>query len=58
VRQSQNSQGDFTAVSAGNLASMPTGICAFEEGTLLSAPTTADVACDGLEQDINYLLVP
>ena len=54
----QRSQGYFTAVSGGKLASIPPGICTDDGVTLLSAPTTAVVACDGLEQNINYLLAP
>ena len=54
----QGSQGYFTAVSGGNLASMPAGICTDDGVTLLSCSTTAVVGCDGLEQNINYLLAP
>jgi uncharacterized membrane protein len=51
----QNSQGEFTAASEGALASIPAGICTFDGVTLLEAPTVTSVACDGLEQDVNYL---
>jgi hypothetical protein len=52
----QGSQGNFTAVPDGNLPSMPAGICTADGVTLISAPTTAEVACDGLDQAINYLV--
>ncbi len=52
----QGSQGYFTALSNGSLTSMPTGICSVDGVTLVSAPTTPEVACDGLNQNINYLV--
>jgi hypothetical protein len=54
----QNSEGDFTATVAATLDHMPTGICSDDGVTLVSAPTVAYVACDGLEQDISYLIAP
>lgn len=52
----QGSQGDFTAVPDGNLPSMPARICTADGVTLISSPTAPEVACDGLDQDINYLV--
>jgi Protein of unknown function (DUF2510) len=53
----QGSQGNFTAVSNGSLTSMPAGICSVAGVTLVGFSTsTAEVACDGLDQNINYLV--
>ncbi len=53
----QGSQGYFTALSNGSLTSMPTGICSVDGVTLLSfGMGTAEVACEGLDQNIKYLV--
>ena len=54
----RGSDGDFTAVSDGTLTSMPTGICSDDGVTLVNSPQLSAVACDALQQDINYLVVP
>ena len=52
----QGSQGYFAALSNGSLASMPTGICSAGGVTLLSFGVgTAEVACEGLDQNVRYL---
>lgn len=52
----RGSQGYFTAVSNGSLPSMPAGICSVDGVALVSSPSTPEVACDGLDQNINYLV--
>jgi hypothetical protein len=53
-----NSQGTFTVSTVATLSAVPPGLCSLDGVTLTSASSTPDVACAGLQQNINWLTTP